>query len=129
MQRLTGRLEIGSGSPTGRGAVKRSAKRRCKHIEVITKYSSATTRKLSARMPLPFGERLGLVAMVVASRESRKASNKIKSAARPTMYNTTVDSHQTRHCWWKSQPMYSVNFILSLVYLSAKYEAKITSKM
>ena len=37
-------------------------------------------------MPLYFGERLGLVAMVVASRKARKGSNNVKSAAYTTMH-------------------------------------------
>ena len=43
-------------------------------------------RTLLARMPLYFGERLGLVAIVVASREARKASNNVKCAAYTTMH-------------------------------------------
>ena len=37
-------------------------------------------------MPLYFGERLGLVAIVVASREARKATNNVKCAAYTTMH-------------------------------------------
>ena len=58
---FTGRPDIDSDSPTARGAAKRSERRRGKHMEVSTKYLSATTWTLLARMPLYFGERLGLV--------------------------------------------------------------------
>ena len=64
-------------------------------MEVSMKYLSATTtRTLLARMPLYFGVRLGLAAMVVAPRKARKASNKVKSAPYPTMHNTTVETHE-----------------------------------
>ena len=54
-------------------------------------------------MPLYLGERLGLVAMVVASREARKTPNKEKSAAYMTINNTAVHTHQAVHCWWKGR--------------------------
>ena len=44
-------------------------------------------------MPLYFGERLGLAAMVVVSRGEA-------GAAYTTMHDTTVDTHQAGHCWW-----------------------------
>ena len=56
-------------------------------MEVSTRYLSARTRKLLARMRLYCGERLGLVAMMVASRQAKKASNNVRGAAYTTMQN------------------------------------------
>ena len=64
------------------------------------KYWSATTRKTSmALMPLCFGERLGLVTVVVASREAVKTSD-VTTAAYGMVHNTTVDASTAVHCWW-----------------------------
>ena len=71
-----------------------------KHMGMSTTYLTATTRTSLVWMPLYFGESLGMVAMMVASREARKASSNVKSAANTTMHNTTVDTHEAVHCWW-----------------------------
>ena len=47
-------------------------------MEVSSKYLSATTKTLLALMPLYLGERLGLVAIVVASREAKKTSHQVR---------------------------------------------------
>ena len=75
-----------------RGAAKRSRKGRGKHMTVSTKHLSATTRMLLTRMPLYFGVRLGLVAMVVASRVARKASNKVESGVYDDAQHNSGDS-------------------------------------
>ena len=82
-----------------------------------------------ARMPLYLGERLGLVAMVVVSREARKASDKERSAAYTAMHKTTVDTHQAVHCWWIFLHVYLVKVVVLQVHLCVKYKVKINSKM
>ena len=77
---LTGRPEIDSDSSSGQ------------QMEVSTKYLSATGRTSLARILLYFGERFGLVAMVVASRVARMASNTVKCAACTSMHKTTPDA-------------------------------------
>ena len=112
---LTGRPAIESDPSTARGAARRSGKRRGKLMEVGTKYSRATIRTL---LPLYSRERLGLV----ASREARKASNQVKSAAYTTMHKTTADTHQAGHSCWIFLHMYFVKVILTLVFFRVKVQ-------
>ena len=86
------------GLSAARRAAKTSGNRRGQHMEVSTKYLTASTRTLLALMPLYFGERLVRVAMVVG----RNASNQTESAAYTAMHNTTVDTHQAVHCWCRN---------------------------
>ena len=79
-------------------------------------------------MPLYFGESLGLVAMVVASRRAKKASHK-EAAGHMTMRNTTLDTHEAVHCWWILLHMKLVTVVVVLVCLCAKYQSKINSNM
>ena len=67
--------------------------------------------------------------MVLAWRETSKASNKVKSAEYATMRNTTSDTHQAGHCWWIFLHVYLVKVIVALVYSCVKYKAKINLKM
>ena len=57
-------------------------------------------RTLLALTPLYIGERLGPAVMVVASREARKESNHVQSAAYTTMRNATVNTHHAGRGQW-----------------------------
>ena len=125
---LTGRPMICSDSSSASGTTKRSGAERIKHMgprhlwskeslrkysfglnvidtsantaDMGTKYVSATTRRtLLTLLPLYFGDSLGIVTTVAASREAGKTPN-ATTAAHATVHNTTEDLFTANYCWW-----------------------------
>ena len=67
-------------------------------------------------LPFCFGERLGMVTMVGASREARRTSG-ATTAAYATMHSTTVDPSTADHCWCL---FLNVNLVMVIVFVFYK---------
>ena len=92
-----------------------------------TKYINATTRRtLLALMPLRPRGRLGMAAMVSASREAGKTSS-ATTAACATMHNTTVDSSTAVHCWWFFLQV-NLAMVIGAVFYLYMHRVKITQR-